>query len=69
MIDNLTITLTDGRRLGYAEFGDPQGRPIFFSWSTRQPNPRYPDDGFLAASDTLGKHTANHREGLKRKKS
>jgi pimeloyl-ACP methyl ester carboxylesterase len=25
-----TITLKDGRRLGYAEFGDPQGHPIFY---------------------------------------
>ena len=24
------ITLKDGRRLGYAEYGDPQGKPLFF---------------------------------------
>lgn len=24
-----TITLSDGRRLGYAEYGDPAGRPVF----------------------------------------
>ncbi|MEO6349665.1 MAG: alpha/beta hydrolase, partial [Candidatus Limnocylindrales bacterium] len=24
------FTLRDGRRLGYAEYGDPSGRPIFF---------------------------------------
>jgi pimeloyl-ACP methyl ester carboxylesterase len=26
---DLTVTLRDGRRLGYAEYGDPQGVPIF----------------------------------------
>ena len=25
-----TIKLRDGRSLGYAEFGDPEGKPIFF---------------------------------------
>ena len=25
-----TRTLKDGRRLGYAEYGDPQGKPVFF---------------------------------------
>ena len=25
-----TITLRDGRRLGYAEYGDPAGKPLFF---------------------------------------
>ncbi len=34
MTDNLshsqTIKLRDGRRLGWAEFGDPQGRPVFY---------------------------------------
>jgi len=25
-----TLTLRDGRQLGYAEFGDPAGRPLFF---------------------------------------
>jgi len=24
------LTLKDGRRLGYAEYGDPQGKPLFF---------------------------------------
>lgn len=48
---NQTITLTDGRHLGYAEYGDPQGRPILFFHG--QPGNRlfrYPEDGFLAAS-------------------
>ncbi len=26
---DLTVTLPDGRRLGYAEYGDPKGTPIF----------------------------------------
>ncbi len=25
-----TVTLPDGRALGYAEFGDPEGKPVFF---------------------------------------
>lgn len=27
---NQTITLGDGRLLGYAEYGNPQGKPVFF---------------------------------------
>lgn len=27
---NQTITLADGRQLGFAEYGDPQGTPVFF---------------------------------------
>jgi len=27
--ENLTITLKDGRKLGYAEFGDSSGKPVF----------------------------------------
>ena len=27
---NQTIQLRDGRRLGWAEFGDPQGKPVFY---------------------------------------
>lgn len=32
MIDkeNQTVTLFDGRKLGYAEYGDPNGKPLFF---------------------------------------
>lgn len=26
---NLTLELTDGRMLGYAEYGDPKGKPVF----------------------------------------
>lgn len=28
------LTLADGRRLGYAEFGDPSGKPVFFLHGT-----------------------------------
>lgn len=51
MKDIQTITLTDGRRLDYAEYGDLRGRPILFFHG--QPGNRlfrYPDDGFLVAS-------------------
>lgn len=27
---NQTITLKDGRTLGYAEYGDPEGKPVFY---------------------------------------
>lgn len=27
--EDLTIRLRDGRKLGYAEYGDPNGRPVF----------------------------------------
>jgi pimeloyl-ACP methyl ester carboxylesterase len=30
MMDNNQIRLPDGRTLGYAEYGDPQGKPIIF---------------------------------------
>ena len=28
--DSLSIKLKDGRQLGYADYGDPKGKPIFF---------------------------------------
>lgn len=28
--NHLTVVLTDGRQLGYAEYGDPNGKPIFY---------------------------------------
>ena len=28
--DHLSVTLPDGRQLGFAEYGDPDGKPIFF---------------------------------------
>ena len=30
MTDSQTITLSDGRKLGYAEYGDTDGSPIFY---------------------------------------
>lgn len=30
MRENELVTLPSGRNLGYAEYGDPQGRPVFF---------------------------------------
>jgi pimeloyl-ACP methyl ester carboxylesterase len=32
--DNLTIKLPDGRQLGYAEYGDPDGHPVFYFHGT-----------------------------------
>ncbi len=29
-----TISLKDGRFLSYAEYGDPQGKPVFFFHGT-----------------------------------
>lgn len=44
-ISDKVISLRDGRKLGYAEYGDPHGKPIFFfhglPGSRRQ---RHPDD-------------------------
>jgi pimeloyl-ACP methyl ester carboxylesterase len=44
-ISDKIISLRDGRRLGYAEYGDPGGKPVFFfhglPGSRRQ---RHPDD-------------------------
>ncbi len=28
--DGLTVTLSDGRKLGYAEYGDPNGKPLLY---------------------------------------
>ncbi|MBX9692996.1 MAG: alpha/beta hydrolase, partial [Cyanobacteria bacterium] len=28
--DGLSVTLADGRKLGYAEYGDPNGRPLLY---------------------------------------
>jgi pimeloyl-ACP methyl ester carboxylesterase len=28
--ENLTVTLRDGRKLGYAEYGDPDGEPVIY---------------------------------------
>ena len=33
-IDDKIITLSDGRRLGYAEYGDPTGWPLMFFHGT-----------------------------------
>jgi pimeloyl-ACP methyl ester carboxylesterase len=37
-----TIQLTDGRKLGYAEFGDPAGKPVFFchGWPSSRRGPQ-----------------------------
>src|SRR5258708_10844639 len=45
------IHLRDGRALGYAEFGDPAGKPVFFFHGL--PGSRlqsYPDDALAIAS-------------------
>jgi pimeloyl-ACP methyl ester carboxylesterase len=44
------LTLTDGRRLGFAEYGDPSGRPVLFFPGT--PSGRlfhHPDDSIAAS--------------------
>ncbi|HCA26172.1 MAG TPA: alpha/beta hydrolase [Betaproteobacteria bacterium] len=44
------IRLPDGRRLGYAEFGDPRGAPVFFFHGLPGSRfQRHPDDGVAAA--------------------
>jgi pimeloyl-ACP methyl ester carboxylesterase len=30
VVDDLQLSLSDGRRLGYAEYGDPRGRPLVY---------------------------------------
>jgi pimeloyl-ACP methyl ester carboxylesterase len=45
-----TITLRDGRRLGYLDYGDPQGRPIFlFHGFNGSRLDRHPDDVLTAS--------------------
>jgi pimeloyl-ACP methyl ester carboxylesterase len=43
---NQQLTLRDGRRLGWAEYGAPQGRPIFYfhGWPASRLEPRLLDD-------------------------
>lgn len=45
-----TLTLADGRSLGYAQFGDPAGRPVFFfhGWGGSRLG-RHPDDTIAEA--------------------
>jgi pimeloyl-ACP methyl ester carboxylesterase len=47
----LTLTLRDGRRLAYADYGDPQGRPVVFlhGWGDSRLT-RHPDDQLTAAA-------------------
>lgn len=55
-----TIRLRDGRRLGYAERGDPRGRPLlyFHGWPDLQAmrqkvlEPSYADGDLLQTSST-----------------
>jgi pimeloyl-ACP methyl ester carboxylesterase len=44
------ITLRDGRQLAYAEYGDPQGKPIFFFHGTPGSRLFHHPDASLAAS-------------------
>jgi pimeloyl-ACP methyl ester carboxylesterase len=47
---NQTMTLPDGRLLGFAEYGDPRGRPVFFFHG--QPGNRlfrHPDEALTAS--------------------
>jgi len=46
-----TIRLKDGRLLGYAEYGDRQGRPVFFFHGTPgSRRMRHPDDQMAKAA-------------------
>lgn len=44
-----TIRLGDGRALGYAEYGDPAGRPVFFFQGTPSSRLVRPDEGITRA--------------------
>ena len=43
-----TLTLADGRRLGYAEYGDPAGTPIIFLQGTPSSRLMHPDETITA---------------------
>jgi pimeloyl-ACP methyl ester carboxylesterase len=43
-----TITLTDGRTLAYAEYGDPRGKPVFFFHGTPGSRLFHPPDEVTA---------------------
>lgn len=49
---NLTLKLKDGRKLGYIEYGDPKGKPVFFfhGW----PGSRFSGSETDAAARKLG---------------
>src|SRR4051812_34137799 len=47
-----TVTLRDGRRLGYAEYGEPDGRPVFYFHGT--PGSRIDGRGADAEVRALG---------------
>src|SRR5258706_15666018 len=43
-----TVTLRDGRTLGYAEWGDPNGKPVFYFTSSEASRySRHPDETIL----------------------
>jgi pimeloyl-ACP methyl ester carboxylesterase len=44
------IRLSDGRRLAYAEYGDPQGKPVFFFHGTPGSRLFHHPDASVAAS-------------------
>jgi pimeloyl-ACP methyl ester carboxylesterase len=56
-MENKTITLEDGRKLGYAEYGDPKGKPVLLYHGT--PSSRINPNATLidSVSRTLGKDT------------
>src|SRR2546429_8369047 len=67
------ISLIDGRTLGYAEYGDPNGKPVFFfhglPGSRRQ---RHPDDSIaielgarIIAIDRPGYGLSDFQQGRK----
>jgi pimeloyl-ACP methyl ester carboxylesterase len=44
-----TLRLKDGRKLGYAEYGDPAGEPLFFFQGTPSSRLLHPDEVITAA--------------------
>ena len=70
---NQTLTLQDGRSLGYAEYGDPDGKPVFYfhghpssrlDWPLFDPNEAaYQLGAHLIAPDRPGHGLSDYQRG------
>jgi pimeloyl-ACP methyl ester carboxylesterase len=59
-----TVTLSDGRRLGFAEYGDPEGRPVFWFHGTPGARRQVPLEARRVAAERGVRLIAVERPGV-----